>query len=110
MIAMVNRFRIRRLSFLAAVWFSLMTDSSSAGLHIQLDERISKLGPESPRRAVSEEDGERRICFAFRAEAPGGLSLPLLKFWPVLFRLNRLSAQRWTFIPPKEIREQATPK
>lgn len=61
-------------------------------------------------RYLKETAGTRRICFAIRAEAPDGLLLPLLKFWPVLFRLNRLSDQRWTFIPPKEIREQATPK
>ena len=61
-------------------------------------------------RYLKETAGMRRICFAVRAEDPGGLSQPLLKFWPVLFRLNRLSEQRWTFIPPKEIREQATPK
>lgn len=61
-------------------------------------------------RYLKEQAGTRRICFVFRSEYPGGMSLPLLKFWPVLFRLNRLSEQRWTFIPPQEIREKAASK
>ena len=61
-------------------------------------------------RYLKEQAGTRRICFVFRSEYPGDLSLPLLKFWPVLFRLNRLSEQRWTFIPSQEIREKAASK